>query len=116
MSYCVFEDGRVLSKEFVPPNAIDYIIVDKYPYIENIKGKSGYISGCNLSTGEIIIAYDDLEENYESNEPEPQPTDQDLINAQILLNQAEQDVKLKEIDETLALLLLNQEGGIENVL
>lgn len=49
-------------------------------------------------------------------EPEPQPTDQDLINAQILLNQAEQDAKLQEIDETLALILLNQEGGIQNVL
>ena len=49
-------------------------------------------------------------------EPEPQPTEQDLLNAQILLNDAEHDAKLKEIDEALALILLNQEGGIQNVL
>ncbi len=45
-------------------------------------------------------------------EQEPQPTEQDLLNAQLLLNQTEQDAKLKSIDEALSLVLLNQEGGI----
>jgi len=39
-------------------------------------------------------------------------TEQDLINADFLLNQAEQSAKLNEINETLAVLLINQSGGM----
>ena len=45
-------------------------------------------------------------------EPIPQPTEQDLLNAEILLNQTEQSAKLKQIDEAIAVLLMNQTGGM----
>lgn len=38
-------------------------------------------------------------------------TEQDLINAEILLNQAMQDTRLTAIDEALAVILLNLTGG-----
>lgn len=50
--------------------------------------------------------------------PEPiveVPTEQELINAGILLNQATQDTRLTAIDETLAVILLNSTGGDLNV-
>ena len=46
--------------------------------------------------------------------PEPiveVPTEQELVNAEILLNQVTQDTRLAAIDETLAVVLLNSTGG-----
>ena len=43
---------------------------------------------------------------------EPQPTEQELLNAEFLLNQTEQSAKLKQIDEAIAVLLINQNGGM----
>ena len=43
------------------------------------------------------------------------PTEQELVNAEILLNQVMQDTKLSAIDETLAVILLNSTGGALNV-
>jgi len=45
-------------------------------------------------------------------EPIPEPTTQDLINAEILLNQASQEARLTAIDETLAVVLINSAGGV----
>jgi|GEM_PF-2719986 hypothetical protein len=50
--------------------------------------------------------------------PEPiveVPTTQELVNAEILLNQVTQDARLTAIDETLAVILLNSTGGVLNV-
>lgn len=113
MAY-IFEDGRILydSSLLTESDEEKYIYIKELPKIEKIDGKIGTITGCNLKTKEIKIEYFDIPPEPEPEpEPIPQPTEQDLLNAQILLNQAEQDAKLKEIDETLALLLLNQEGG-----
>lgn len=43
------------------------------------------------------------------------PTEQELVYAEILLNQATQDTKLAAIDETMAEVLLNTVGGALNV-
>ena len=43
-------------------------------------------------------------------EPEPEPTETDIINAEILLNQADILAKQNEHDEVLAEILLNQMG------
>lgn len=45
-------------------------------------------------------------------EPIPEPTAQDLVNADVLLAQAEQTSKLNSIDETLAVILINSAGGV----
>lgn len=45
-------------------------------------------------------------------EPITEPTEQELINAEILLNQAAQDAKLAAIDETLSVILINNVGGV----
>ena len=110
----IFENGRVLydSSLLTESDKGKYLTVKELPKIEEIDGKIGTVTGCNLETKEIKVEYFDIPPEPEPiPEPEPQPTEQDLINAQILLNQAEQDAKLKEIDEALALILLNQEGG-----
>jgi hypothetical protein len=40
----------------------------------------------------------------------PEPTEQEIINAQLLLTQQEIIAKQVSLDETLALILLNQQG------
>lgn len=40
------------------------------------------------------------------------PTEQELVNAEILLNQVTQDARLTAMDETLAVILLNSAGGV----
>ena len=42
--------------------------------------------------------------------PEPEPTETEIIQAEILLNQAEMINRQMEMDETLAAILLNQMG------
>lgn len=48
-------------------------------------------------------------------EPIPVPTTQELVNAEILLNQVTQEARLTAIDEALAVILLNSTGGVLNV-
>lgn len=43
--------------------------------------------------------------------PEPEPTEQELITAEVLLGQAEILTNQEKIDKTLAEILLNQVGG-----
>ncbi|HCT64258.1 MAG TPA: flagellar basal-body rod protein [Lachnospiraceae bacterium] len=50
--------------------------------------------------------------------PEPiveVPTEEELVNAEILLNQVTQEARLTAIDEVLAVILLNSTGGALNV-
>lgn len=44
-------------------------------------------------------------------EPVVEPTEQELINAELLINQVTQEARLTAIDETLAVILLNSTGG-----
>ena len=62
--------------------------------------------------GEIVAVIDGFAVLEPTTPPIPQPTEQDLLNAEILLNQTEQSAKLKEIDEAIAVLLINQNGGM----
>lgn len=48
---------------------------------------------------------------YEPDETEPEPTEQETVNAEILLNQAEILSNQSDTDEVLAEILLNQVGG-----
>ena len=48
--------------------------------------------------------------SVEYSEPQPEPTETDIINAEILLNQADIIAKQNEHDEVLAEILLNQMG------
>lgn len=47
---------------------------------------------------------------FEQKEPEPQPTEQELVQAEMLLNQIEIMQRQNEQDEVLAEILLNQMG------
>jgi len=40
------------------------------------------------------------------------PSTQEVVNAEILLNQVTQDARLNSIDETLAVILINSAGGV----
>lgn len=84
-----------------------------------------YLSGEVTAENMIAVAEDfDLtnkkyvDSDWVEYTPEPiaeTPTEQELINAEILLNQATQDTRLTAIDETLAVILLNSTGGALNV-
>ncbi len=60
-----------------------------------------------------ILKYDGSSFYYEEIQP-PEPTETDIINAEILLNQADIIAKQNEHDEVLAEILLNQMGGVIN--
>ena len=111
----IFEDGRILYDETFLTNDDKgkYVAVDTLPEILEVTDKAGVITGCNLETKEIKVAYFDIPPEPEPiPEPIPQPTEQELLNAEFLLNQTEQSAKLKEIDEAIAVLLINQNGGM----
>lgn len=70
--------------------------------------------------GEILSAWtestlEEMEQDFgfnpfERKEPEPEPTEQELVQAELLLNQIEIMQKQDEQDEVLAEILLNQLG------
>lgn len=84
-----------------------------------------YLSGEVTADNMISIAEDFVltSKKYFNGEwveytPEPiveVPTEHELINAEILLNQVTQESRLTAIDETLAVILLNSTGGDLNV-
>ncbi|MGE4215252.1 MAG: flagellar basal-body rod protein [Anaerotignaceae bacterium] len=79
------------------------------------------LSGEVIANNMIAIAenFDVANKKYVNGEwveytPEPiveVPTEQELVNAEMLLNQVTQDARLNAIDETLAVVLLNSTGG-----
>lgn len=84
-----------------------------------------YLSGEVIASNMIPIADDFVLTNKKFSEgvwveytPEAVvevPITQEVVNAQILLNQVTQDARLNAIDETLAVVLLNSTGGALNV-
>jgi len=111
----IFTDGRILCSANLlqPEDSGKYLEIEQLPEILPVEGKAGVVTGCNLITKEIKIEYFDIPDEPELIEPPiPQPTEQELINADNLLNQAEQIAKLNMINETLAVLLLNSTGGM----
>lgn len=73
------------------------------------------ISGIELPAVELgyKLKYDKESKSFisvEYAEPETEPTETDIINAEILLNQADIIAKQNEHDEVLAEILLNQMG------
>lgn len=90
--------------------------------------ESGYVIGDSHLSGQVdrpnlIPISDDFDltsKKYVNGEwitykpepaPEPEPTEQEIINAEILLNQAEILSNQNATDEVLAEILLNQIGG-----
>ena len=69
--------------------------------------KNGFNLIYKYENGEITAEYE--------KSPQAEPTEQELIQAEILLNQAEIIAKQKEQDEVLAELLLGQQGVAKNV-
>jgi len=116
----VFEDGRTLYGEKFLTKADEnkYVAVDTLPQIPQVEGKVGYLVG-NLDTGKIDIKYvdyeepEELEETSKPNEPAvPEPTDEEIIQAEILLNLQDVIINQQNQDETLAAILLTQAGQI----
>ena len=69
--------------------------------------KNGFNLIYKYENGEITAEYE--------KSPQAEPTEQELIQAEILLNQAEIIAKQKEQDEVLAELLLGQQEVAKNV-
>ena len=98
--------NNIISKE----NAKKYIS-DSCIWTEKSLPTAETKNGFNLiykyENGEITAEYE--------KSPQAEPTEQELIQAEILLNQAEIIAKQKEQDEVLAELLLGQQGVAKNV-
>lgn len=89
----VFEDGRILcdSGLLAPGDKGKYVEIETLPAIEEVNGKAGIVTGCNLETGELIIGYFDIVEPEPFPVPEPtQPTDLEI------LMQAQADAELRD--------------------
>ncbi len=103
----ILEDGRVLTDKSLIENE-QYIELLEYPEPIYQDGKVGIIVG--IENDAIKYEFVNIPEPVDP--PIPQPAEQELLNAEFLLNQTEQSAKLKEIDEAIAVLLMNQTGGM----
>lgn len=65
---------------------------------------------CEDETVEAGMYYDSKTDTYYIKDETEQPSEQDLLQAEMLLNQAEMINKQSAMDETLAHILLNQMG------
>ena len=110
----LFEDGRMLYDASLLADADkgNYLTMESLPQIPEIEGKTGVISGYDAATEEINFNYFDIPEPQ--SEPEPplwEPTEQEVLQAEMLLNQQRMMSKQAEQDFVLAELLLNQQGA-----
>lgn len=73
------------------------------------QGNAVTAQACEDETVKVGMYYDsETGTYYTREEPESEPTEQDIFQAQTLLNQAEIINKQTDMDETLAAILLNQ--------
>lgn len=87
-------------------------LCDSCLWIENLE-----INPPSVSENQIVQSYlkDDMSTRYEIIDVVTEISEQEVVNTEILLNQVTQDARLTEIDETLAVILLNSTGGALNV-
>lgn len=106
----LMSDGRIIyDKNLLKPTDI-YKEAEEVPISYEQKGKIGYFNGLNKETLDILFFY--LDEPIPESIPEPEPTDQELIQAELLLNQTQILINQEQQDMVLAELLLNQIGGV----
>ena len=83
----------------------EYLVRETYPEVPHMSGKVGIVSGIDFMKDEIIYTY--LDEIVQ--EPEP-ISDNELIQAEMLLNQCSIMINQENQDAVLAEILINQLG------
>ena len=103
--------GRVLLRGLM---MYRYVVINSNGYVIG----ECFLSGKVTADNQILVSngFDYKNKRYingewiEAEAPTPEPTEQDIFQAQTLLNQAEIITKQADMDETLAAILLNQMG------
>lgn len=114
MMVYVFEDGRVIydADYLTDVDAGKYVEVQECPPIPPKEGMFGYYVA-NLETGKIEISYRKFEPEPippEPPEPVPEPTEDEILQAEMLLNQTTILENQTAQDAVLAEILLGQLG------
>ncbi|WMI81952.1 hypothetical protein [Anaerotignum sp. MB30-C6] len=103
----IFENGRILyDKSFLrPEDEGKYLELAVTPEIEPKEGKAGVITGCDLSTGEVMVEYFDLP-TPEQIPPEPIPPEP----APVPLSAIEQTILQTAINTEYIMSLMEVKG------